>query len=98
MEARSLCYEAQKLIAEGALLIDVRTAAEFKKGALDGAINIPLTTLKQCSLGVPAFKPILLYCVAGILSYEGKQVLEEKGHRNVYDLGCYQELLDCVHS
>jgi len=95
MEARSLCYEARRLISEGALLIDVRTSSEFKKGALEGAVNIPLTTLKQCSLGVPANSPILLYCVSGILSHEAKLHLEQKGHRNVYDLGCYRELLDC---
>ena len=95
MEARSRCFEARQLLSEGALLLDVRTVGEFNKGALDGAINVPLNTLKQSSLGVPANSPILIYCVSGVLSSEAKNHLEEKGHRNVYDLGSYKELKNC---
>ena len=36
----------KKLIAEGAIIVDVRTPAEYKSGHISGSINIPVDSIK----------------------------------------------------
>jgi rhodanese-related sulfurtransferase len=36
----------KKLIAEGAIVVDVRTPAEYKSGHISGSINIPVDSIK----------------------------------------------------
>lgn len=49
------------------LLVDVRTAAEFKNGHLRGARNLELSSpaLAQELGGLPKQSPVLLYCQSG---------------------------------
>ncbi len=58
---------AQKLLRQGALVIDVRSHEEFQEGCLPGAINIPLGELRD---GLPRrmkdkSQPLLLHCLSG---------------------------------
>ncbi len=57
--------EAQKLVAEGARLLDVRTGREFAAGHLPGATNFPLGELeRRLHLLGPKGRPIVAYRVA----------------------------------
>jgi rhodanese-related sulfurtransferase len=80
--------EARKLVAEGARLLDVRTAKEFGAGHLPGAVNIPLGDLQRRmhSLG-PKDRPIVAYCHSGQRSGLAKRLLLANGFTAVHDLG-----------
>ena len=60
-----------QLVKEGALLIDVRTLAEFRRGHINNAMHIPLNELSmrvkeiEKRLGGDKSKPIVLYCQSG---------------------------------
>jgi phage shock protein E len=80
--------EAKRLAAAGALLLDVRTPAEFAQGHLPGARNIPVAELpdRLAELDDPA-RDIVVYCRSGMRSARAAAVLRRAGHRAVHDLG-----------
>jgi phage shock protein E len=80
--------EARKLVAEGARLLDVRTAGEFAAGHLPGALIIPLGELERRldSLGAKD-RPIVVYCHSGQRSGLAKRLLLANGFTAVHDLG-----------
>lgn len=83
--------DAQQYLKEGALVVDVRTAAEFNSGHLPDAIHIPLN---QIETGVPRRvkdknKVLLLHCQSGIRSGAAKQKLKGMGYAQVFNLGSY---------
>ena len=55
--------EVQRLLAEGAQLVEVLPAAEFEEEHLPGAINIPLKTLDaQTTAQLDKTKAVVVYC------------------------------------
>lgn len=80
--------DAQRLVSEGALLLDVRTPTEFNAGHLPGAINIPLHELgKRIAELEPKEQSIVVYCASGMRSRGARRVLTSAGFTNVSDLG-----------
>jgi phage shock protein E len=79
--------EAKRLVAEGALLLDVRTPAEFAGGHVEGALNVPVQVLAQRlgELGDKA-RPIVVYCQSGGRSARAAGELQAAGF-TVHDLG-----------
>lgn len=69
-------------------LIDVRSIQEYEEGHLDGAICIPLYELQDKITDKVQDKNsiIILYCASGARSLRGKEVLEDLGYNNVYNL------------
>ena len=57
--------EAKKLVASGALLLDVRSPEEFADGHIEGARNIPVNEIRTAMASLPKDKPIVVYCAAG---------------------------------
>jgi len=57
--------QAKKLVADGALLLDVRSQEEFAEGHIDGAQNIPVNELPGKMATLSADKPIVVYCAVG---------------------------------
>ena len=80
---------AKNLIANGALLIDVRSENEFAKKHIDGAINIEYTKIAEQIASVVSNKntPIVLYCSAAKRSTQALRTLVRLGYTNVYNLG-----------
>jgi len=79
--------DARKLIAEGARLVDVRSADEFAGGHLPGAVNLPLAALRADPGQLPAATPIIVYCRSGARSALAARALRAAGRREVHDLG-----------
>ena len=78
-------------LEHGALVIDVRSAGEFKSGHLPQAINIPSDEIESI---LPARVPdkhqvLLLHCLSGTRSGIAKIRLKQMGYPNVYNLGTY---------
>lgn len=78
--------EAQKLVAEGAFLLDVRTTQEFGDRHLEGATNIPVSDIQKRLSELPKDKPIVVYCASGGRSAMATDVLRDQGY-DAKDLG-----------
>lgn len=80
--------EAHVLVARGALLLDVRSAAEFAEGHARGARNVPVERLRETieRLG-PRDRPIVVYCHSGARAGAATVILRNAGFREVHNLG-----------
>ncbi len=78
--------EARRLVAAGALLLDVRTPEEYGARHLDGAINVPVDELQARIAEVPAGRQVVVYCASGRRSARAAELLKERGY-SVYNLG-----------
>jgi rhodanese-related sulfurtransferase len=80
--------EARQRVADGALLLDVRTPSEYSAGHLRGAINIPVQELpgRLGELGDPS-RSIVVYCRSGARSGQAKRLMTAGGFDHVADLG-----------
>lgn len=75
-------------IAAGALIVDVRSPAEFKDESYPGAINLPLPLipLRMKELE-PRDRPIVLYCASGARSGQAMRFLKQNGFTDVINAG-----------
>ena len=80
--------EARQLVADGAILIDVRSEGEYADGGIEGSINIPIQELagRLDQLGDKG-GTIVVYCQSGGRSAMAKRLLESNGFTDVHDLG-----------
>jgi NADPH-dependent 2,4-dienoyl-CoA reductase/sulfur reductase-like enzyme/rhodanese-related sulfurtransferase len=62
-----------------ALILDVREPSEFKMGHVEGAINIPLNSLRIRMHELPRDREILVYCAVGQRSYYASRALRLHG-------------------
>lgn len=77
----------RQALHKGALLLDVRTPAEYKAGHIDGALNIPLGELQKRLKEVGRKKaPVVVYCRSGNRSATATQILKQAGFQEVYDM------------
>lgn len=67
-------------------IIDVRTAQEFSKGAIPGAIHLPLEELRQRIDEIPRDKPLVMYCRSGQRAYLAERILRQRGYEHVANL------------
>jgi len=72
-------HEVDKRLAQGALLLDVRTKREVEDGAVPGALNIPVDNLRERLSELPKDKEILVYCQVGLRSYIAYRILRQHG-------------------
>lgn len=64
------------------LLIDVRTAGEFKSGHIPGAKNIPLDQLSNQLQQIPRDKTLIIVCQSGNRSRTACNLLLRAGYEN----------------
>ncbi len=70
----------------GQVLLDVRTPAEFRRGTIPGAINIPEDDLRQQLDRLPRGRRIVVFCAVGQRGYYACRLLMQKGFREVVNL------------
>ena len=92
--------EAKQKMAAGALVVDVRDAAEVEKsGKVAGAVHIPRGMVEfRADPETPYYdenfakdKPSILYCAAGGRAALSGQALKEMGYDEVYNLGGFSD-------
>ncbi len=79
-------HDGRRRVAEGALLLDVRTPQEFAEGHVPGAKNIPVQELAQRIAELGAARRVVVYCRSGGRSASAAQILRQAGH-DVLDVG-----------
>ncbi len=75
------------LIRQGAIVVDVRSAAEFKGGAREGSVNIPLNELSSRAGKLDRSKTIVLCCASGTRSGMAAVALRKMGFKDVVNAG-----------
>lgn len=73
--------EWAKIGSDGALILDVREAAEFAAGHVPGAINVPLSALRRRYAELPHGRDIAVYCGVGQRAYYAVRFLLQHGYR-----------------
>ncbi len=71
---------------EKVLLLDVRTPEEYKLGAIDGSVNIPVDELRKRVNEIPKDKQIIIYCAVGLRGYVAYRILLKRGFENIANL------------
>ena len=72
----------------GALLLDVRTPAEFREGHIPGSRNLPLDQIRRAEeVAAERETPLFLYCASGARSGAAARQLRDMGYQNVTNIG-----------
>ena len=85
--------------APSPLIIDVRTAGEYARGHVKGAVNLPVSTINQ-TIGTHApdlDRPILLYCRSGARARAAQGALGQLEYTDVTSGGGLGEMIDAGH-
>ena len=80
------------LVKRGALIVDVRSKAEYQGGHINGSINIPVDVLRNNISKLDKSKPIITCCASGMRSSSAKQMLISNGFNEVYNGGGWMSL------
>ncbi len=70
----------EDLEKEKIMLLDVREPSEYKKGHIDGAVNIPLNDLRKRMGEIPKDREVWAHCFEGQRSYYAARVLSQYGY------------------
>ena len=71
----------EDLAATDALLLDVSEPYEYRRGHIEGAVNIPLAGLRDRMQELPRDREILVYCAVGMRSYFALRMLTQYGFK-----------------
>ena len=82
---------ARTYLLQGALVVDVRTNAEFQAGHLPNALHIPLHELDTLVVRRVRDKDqvLLLHCQNGMRSSAARRRLLHLGYTHAFNLGSY---------
>ncbi len=85
------------LIESGWSVIDVRTAEEHERGAIEGSMNVPIDTLRD-NLKALGGGPVVVYCEVGQRGHTATALLHELGFEARNLDGGYQTWLASVRA
>ena len=72
----------------GAVLLDVRTAQEYREGHIPSGKNVPLQELDRVTAMVPEKDaPLFVYCHSGARSSQAVKLLARMGYTNLKNIG-----------
>ena len=71
-------HELAAARAAGAVLVDVRSAAEFAAGNIPGAINVPVDELRDRLAELPD-APVIVHCQVGQRGHTAARILSQNG-------------------
>ena len=86
----------EKILKEGAFLVDVRTPAEFAEGHVKGSTNIPLDQVPNQLAQFKGKEHIIVFCRSGNRSGQAKMILEQNGIKNVTNGGTWMDVNEAI--
>ena len=90
---RQIKKRIPEFLNQGALIVDVRTEAEFSSASNPSSINIPLAKIDAESGSLPKNKPIIVCCASGTRSGIAARILLAKGLGPVLNAGPWANTL-----
>lgn len=85
--------EFAELIAQGAIILDVRSKGEYAGGHIKGSINIPVDQLRQNIHKLKnKNKPVITCCASGSRSAMAKSILKSNVYSEVHNGGAWNRL------
>ena len=85
-------------LLRGAVIIDVRSPAEFDRGKIPDSINIPVDRIPINSKRIRDMNhPVIFCCNSGDRSRQAVQMMKERGMKEVYYGGDWERLLRIVN-
>jgi rhodanese-related sulfurtransferase len=82
----------KELVTNGAIIIDVRSAGEYKSGHISGSRNYPLDSIRTKVAELKKLnKPVITVCRSGARSGMAKTILKTAGIE-VYNGGAWDNL------
>lgn len=73
---------------KGAVLLDVRTAEEYRSGHIDGSINLPLDRIHLIeNIVKDKSTPLYVHCLSGGRSGQAVSYLKKIGYTNATNIG-----------
>lgn len=83
------------LLRDGAVVVDVRTHAEFSAGHVPGAINVPLDGMLRDLHRIPKNAALVVCCATGRRSSIAVGILEAHG-RQAFNGGSWQAVRNAL--
>ena len=86
-------------IPKGAIVVDVRSTAEFQMGHVEGALNIPVEMISPqniAPLNNDQNQTIIVYCASGMRSAYARTMLIQLGFTNVINGGTAHETAELI--
>ncbi|MBR9814202.1 rhodanese-like domain-containing protein [bacterium] len=70
------------------IIVDVRSASDYKKSRLNRAVNLPISRLDEADaiIGTDKSRPLLLYCALGTTANSARDKLLQQGWTDVYPM------------
>lgn len=79
---------AEYKTTDGAVLLDVRTAEEYRAGYIDGSVNVPLDKISSIENTVKdKSTPLYVHCYSGSRSGQAVAYLKQMGYINAKNIG-----------
>ncbi|MGI6177838.1 MAG: rhodanese-like domain-containing protein [Eubacterium sp.] len=73
---------------KGAVLLDVRTSDEYRRGHIPGSINVPLQHIARVKTRINDLnKPVFVHCLSGSRSRSAVSMMKSMGYTNVKNIG-----------
>ena len=95
--------QAQEMVANGALLVDVRDSAELaQSGKAAGSVHIPRGSLElkadpttaSADKNFALDRPVILHCGGGGRAALAGKLLKDMGYEKVYNLGGFKDWVE----
>ena len=90
---RAVKARLPELLRRGAVVVDVRSPAEYAAGARPGSLNIPLGQLERRAAELDRAKPVIVCCASGTRSAIAAGILAGKGFAEVVNAGPWSNTL-----
>lgn len=85
--AASITFDRlDEAVKDGAYLLDVRSPGEYATGTIEGAVNIPVDSLRQRAAELPTDRLILVFCKVGLRGYLACRILAARGFKRCANL------------
>jgi len=82
-----------KYLNDGAVVVDVRSPAEYNSAAAPNSMNIPLNQIQARATELDPAKTILVCCASGTRSGIAVGILKQQGFKNVVNAGPWTNVM-----
>lgn len=74
------------------VIVDIREPAEYRKGHVDTAINVPYEKFESNNFYLPRHKIVIVYCERGAASFLVARKLHDRGYHVCTVVGGYNAI------